>query len=138
MMMKSKLVIVLALLFVLGLEGVIAAGAASVNSSPAFKADGVAQTRRRKRRRARRVRRTRSYAIKAAPEPQQSPLPTQTAAEPEPEAGAPPAEDAPNVASPAPPAADPQDAPGRGGAPAPSKSGPRIKPPTVQIKPPTE
>jgi hypothetical protein len=135
MMMKTKLAIVLALLCVIGLEGVVSAGTANVNSGPAFKADGVAQTRRRKRRRARRVRRTRSSANKAAPVQQQEQITLPPP--PEPEAGAPPAEE-PTNAAPAPPASDPQDAPGRGGSPVPSKSGPRIKPPTVQIKPPTK
>ncbi|HJU56151.1 MAG TPA: hypothetical protein VJ715_16330 [Pyrinomonadaceae bacterium] len=146
-MMKTKLLIVLALLCVMGLDGVVVAGAAGSNSSPAFKADGVAQTqRRRKKRRARRVRKARSYAIKAAPESPPPPPPaTQTAVEPEPQPEAMPKtgvstpnQEFPNVAAPPPPpAADPQDAPGRGREPAPSKSGPRIKPPTVQIKPPT-
>ncbi len=142
--MKTKLILVLALLFVL--DGIVLAGAAGSNSSPAFKADGVAQTqRRRKKRRAQRVRKARSYAIKAAPEPTPPPPAAQTAVEPEPEPEAMPKggvsttnTEFPNVASPPPPAADPQDAPGRGREPAPSKkAGPRIKPPTVQIKPPT-
>lgn len=142
MMMKTKLLIALALLFVL--DGIVLAGVASSNSSPTFKADGVAQTQRRRKKK-KRVRKARSYAIKAAPEPPPPPPATQTAVEPEPKPEAMPKTgvsttntEFPNVASPPPPAADPQDAPGRGREPAPSKkAGPRIKPPTVQIKPPT-
>lgn len=128
-MMKAKLLIVLALLMVLGLEGVVLAG--GVGGGPAVKADGVSQTQRRRRKK-KRVRKARSYAIKVAPEPPPPPPPPP----PEPEASAPvPVQEAP-MAAPDPPA-DPasQGMPGTGGAP--KKSAPRIKPPTVQIKPPT-
>jgi hypothetical protein len=122
--MKSKIVTVLLLLFVLNLEGAVLAK--ETNSGLPFNPDGpaVIKPRRKKRHRRNSRRRVKVYGIEVMPG----------------EAGTPPPEpvvgSAPNTAAPPPVEASPEmDTPGRG---APSKkSAPRIKPPTVQIKPPT-
>ena len=129
--MRSKLGIILALLLVLTLDGLVLAEKAD-GGGPAFNPDGMsyAQGQRRRRRRRSRARRPTTYGIVMEP--------GAGAAPPEP-AAAPPAEEMPNTAPPPPPAqpSDPMDAPGRGRATPAKKSGPRITPPTVQIKPPT-
>jgi hypothetical protein len=136
-MLKSKLIVVLSLLFVLSLDGVVLAE--KTNSSPALNPDGIPaagqQHKRRRARRKQRIRRAGSYGIKAMPEQPSSPPPeTNTGAAPEPPTPA--AEEMPVKAAPPPPQASPEmAAPGQG---APKKSAPRIKPPTVQIKPPTK
>ena len=131
--MKSKLIIVLSLLLILALDGLVLAEKTK-GGGAAFSPDGVAVTniqRRRKRRRRYKAQRPTSYPVMVTPD-------TGTVAPPEqPASPQPPtAEEMPNAAAPPPPAADPSmDTPGRG-APA-KKTAPRIKPPTVNIKPPT-
>jgi hypothetical protein len=139
-MIKSKLIIVLSLLFVLSLDGEALAG--KTNRSPALHPDGIPaagqQHRKRRVRRKQRIRRAGSYGIKAMPEqpPTPSAEPNTGGAPPPPPPPPPPAaEEMPVKAAPAPPPADPMDAPGRGRA---KKGAPKIKPPTVQIKPPTK
>ncbi len=141
-MMKSKLLIVLSLLFVLSFDGLaLVEKTNDSNGGAAFSPDGIAAThpqRRRKRRRRYKARRKASVhmmappnAGAAPPEPVPAPAPVQQAMPPP----APVQEEMPTMA--APPPSDPMDAPGRG-RPA-KKAGPtRIKPPTVNIKPPTE
>jgi hypothetical protein len=121
--MKRKLIIVLPLLLlILALEGSAPAGMRN-NDSPAFSPDGVAvnNTQRRKRQRRRRStaqrRRPRSYQVVMSPNEAASPEPVQ---------------EMPTMAAPPPPVSNPSmDAPKKSGA-------PRIKPPTVRIKPPTK
>ena len=138
MMIKSKLIIVLSLLFVLSFDVEVLAG--MTNSDTTLGPDGIAvarrqQHRRRRARRKQRIKRAGSYGIKAMPEQPSSPPPeANTGAAPEPPTPA--AEEMPaEAASPPPPASPKMAAPGQG---APKKSGPKIKPPTVQIKPPTK
>jgi len=142
--MTSKLLSVLSLLLVFSLDGLVAAELANNNAGPsALSPDGFSvsepQRRRRRVRRKQRGKATRSYGIKVMPAegapPPLPPPPPPTSAEPM--SGAPPAEEMPPTAAPPPPPSDPMDAPGRGRAPA-KKGAPRIKPPTVNIKPPTE
>ena len=152
--MKSRLGIFF-LLLVLSLEGVAAnniVGAEPVRafllrkcgqgqappiqiySSPEFtvlRPDGVAATgqQRRKRRRRNSQRRARVYGIQVTPD--------EGGASPPPPPPEPMPQEAPNTgASPPPPQARPvMAAPGRSAPP--KRSAPKIKPPTVQIKPPT-
>ncbi|HUQ33827.1 MAG TPA: hypothetical protein VM095_17025 [Pyrinomonadaceae bacterium] len=136
--MKSKLGIVLSLLLVLALDGPALTGKTN-SGSPAFNPDGVAvsNAQQRKRQRRRRStaqrRRPRSYQVVMSPDegaPQAEP-PTPTSA-PEPRA----AKEMPTMSAPAPPPSNTgTDMPMQG---TPKKSAPRIKPPTVMIKPPTE
>jgi hypothetical protein len=133
--MKSKIVIVLLLLFVLNLEGAVVA--MEMNSGLPFNPDGSAVTKQqpRKRRRRNSRRRAKVYGIKVMPG-EAGALPPTPAPAPEPVV-----ESAPNTApaaAPPPPVQSSQemDAPGRG-APRKRSSAPKIKPPTVQIKPPT-
>lgn len=138
--MKNKLGIILSLLLILTLDGLVLAGETK-SVGAAFSPDGVAVAhpqRRRKRRRRYRAQRPTSYPVVMTPgageaPPEKTAVPEQPAPPPPPPE---PAQEMPNAsAPPPPPAADPMDAPGQG---RPSKkAGPRIKPPTVNIKPPT-
>ena len=142
-MMKSKLLTILLLLFVLSVDGLaLAEKANSSNGSAAFSPDGIAVTnpqRRRKRRRRYKAQRPVSYPVVTKPFPVETgsnadPMPPEPMPAPPPPA---PAQEEMPVMSAPPPASDPMDAPGRG-RPAKKAGGPRIKPPTVNIKPPTE
>jgi hypothetical protein len=123
--MKSKLLIVISLLFVLGVDGLVMAEKMNGdNSGAAFNPDGVAVTnpqRRRKRRRRYRAERhpvTETGVGNGAMPDQPSPPP-------------PVVEEVPVMSAP-PPVSSP------GGGASKRSSAPRIKPPTVNIKPPTE
>jgi len=136
--MKSKLLIVLSLLFVLSLDGLaLAEKSNGSNESAAFSPDGFAVTkaqRRRKRRRRRyKAQRPASYPVMAMPDTSASPPDVSPAPPPPPPA----AEEMPVMSAPPPVAEPPMDNPGRS-RPMKRSGGPRIKPPTVNIKPPTE
>lgn len=136
--MKNRLGIILSLLLILALDGLVLAEKMN-GGNPSFSPDGigVSQNQRRRRRKRRKVRRPATYQISVSPDKAAAPPETEAAPEP---AAAPVQQEMPNTMSapapPPPPASSPMDAPGMG---RPSKkAGPRIKPPTVQIKPPTE
>ena len=135
--MKSKLLITLSLLSVLSLDGAaLAEKANGSNGSAAFSPDGIAVTtpqRRRKRRRRYKAQRPASFPVMATPNA--GAAPPEPVPQPPPPPPAPAQEEMPTMA--APPPSDPaMDTPGRG-RPAKKAGPPRIKPPTVQIKPPT-
>ena len=139
-MLKSKLIVVLSLLFVLTLDGDVLAG--KTIHPPALNPDGIAAglQQRHRRRRARRKQRSQkagSYGIKSMPEqpPTPSAEPNTGAAPPPPPPPSPAAEEMPTKAAPPSPASPEMEAPVQS---APKKGAPRIKPPTVQIKPPTK
>ncbi|MBA2732665.1 MAG: hypothetical protein H0U54_07205 [Acidobacteria bacterium] len=137
-MMKSKLLIILSLLFVLSLDGLaLVEKANGSNASAAFSPDGVAvtkmQRRRKKRRRRYKAQRPTSYPVMAMPDTGATP----PEASPAPLPAPPPAEEMPVMSAPPPVAEPPMDNPGRS-RPMNKSGGPRIKPPTVNIKPPTE
>lgn len=128
--MKNRhVIIIIALLLIFALDGLALAEKISGGSSPSFSPDGIGVSQQRRRRRRRRtVRRARTYRIVVPPD----------VAAPETQA-APVQQEMPVMSAPAPPppaGSEPMDAPGMG-RPA-KKAGPRIKPPTVQIKPPTK
>ena len=128
LMTKGTLSIVLLLLLVSNLDGIVLANETS--GSSLMKPDGVAVTKQRRRKRHQtNKQRAKVYGIKVAPgEAGGAPPPPP----PPPE----PVQEAPNEAPAAAPPPKPTiDASKPGGA---KKAAPRIKPPTVQIKPPTE
>jgi hypothetical protein len=152
--MKSRLVIFL-LLFVLNFEANKIVGAVDkssarvivnhngqwtcplplqINSSPEFmplSPDGVAAIKRQRRKRRRRnsQRRAKVYGIKVTPE--------EVGGAPPPPPPEPVPQEEPTMAAPPPVQASPgMDMPGRSTHS--KKSAPKIKPPTVQIKPPTK
>lgn len=133
--MKSKLLIVLSLLLVFGIDGlVLAEKTKGNNSGAAFKPDGVAVTNRQRRRKRRRRYRAERPTISPVTETGggNGAMPDQPSPPPPP----PVVEEAPVVSAPPPASGPGMDTPGRG---RPKRSGaPRIKPPTVNIKPPTE
>jgi hypothetical protein len=138
--MKSKLRAILSLLLIFGLDGMVLAEKINSGNPPAFNTDGVSvsnqQRRRRRVRRKQRGRTAGTYGIKATPrEMTPPPPPPPSPPDAEPATSAAPAEEMPMTGGA--PAPDPMDAAGSGRAPA-KKSAPRIKPPTVKIKPPTE
>ncbi|MDT4966807.1 MAG: hypothetical protein QOJ64_1544 [Acidobacteriota bacterium] len=129
--MRNKLLALALIAVLMGID--VSALANRINVAAVLIPDGIpAASQRHKRRRSASVRRgrraTRVYSIKMGSEGGPMPKSAEPATEEFPVTGA-----APNVApAPAPVPAPPTQMRAPGG------SGPRIKPPTVQIKPPTE
>ena len=130
--MKNRLTIILLLFFILSLDGT--ALALELNGSSAFKADGVnaVQHRRSKRPKQKKQPKAKVYGMKVTPgeagAPPSPPPPPPPAQEEMPTMAAPPVQASPGSAA---PGGGPSNTPAK-------KSAPRIKPPTVMIKPPTE
>jgi hypothetical protein len=125
--MKRKLGITLVLLFVLNLECLALRG--TTNSNPAFKPDGNPVAGQRRKRRPHRYTRRRTKIERASDTGTGSSVDGNRSSDAEPV-------EEPTMAAPPPVEARPDLAPGRR-APAKRSSAPKIKPPTVQIKPPT-